>query len=247
VTADVLARRLVDRLGGRYSTALGVDVDGGPSHVERWFLAASLFGAPIPASTAQHTFRVLERAGVVRIRQVRHVPRHQLTALLDECGYARYDPRIGARLRRLSDALHDRYAGQVARISERAGTYTDLGPALDRLPGWGPTTIGLFLRELRGVWPGADPPLGAQAAWAASHLGLLDATGAGPRLDALRRLAVKAGLDVRDLETALVRLDLNHRLLRTGCAGRGDCVALPAAPPHHRRPGLLLPGRARRH
>ena len=36
---------------------------------------------------------------------------------------------------------------------------TTIAAALADLPGWGPVTVGLSLRELRGVWPGAPPPL----------------------------------------------------------------------------------------
>jgi hypothetical protein len=50
--------------------------------------------------------------------------------------------------------------------------YPQLCQALDVLPGWGPVTIQLFLRELRGAWPGAQPPLDRRAAAAARHLGL---------------------------------------------------------------------------
>jgi hypothetical protein len=31
-------------LGGRFSAELGIDVDAGDAEVERWFLAATLFG-----------------------------------------------------------------------------------------------------------------------------------------------------------------------------------------------------------
>jgi hypothetical protein len=66
--------------------------------------------------------------------------------------------------------------------------------------------VRLFLRELRGVWPGADPPLDERAAQAALALGL-------PVRDVatLRRLAARAELDVRDLEAALVRARISHR------------------------------------
>ena len=39
-----LACSVVGVLGGRFSAELGIDVDAGDAEVERWFLAATLFG-----------------------------------------------------------------------------------------------------------------------------------------------------------------------------------------------------------
>ena len=58
-----LARRVVAVLGGRYSAGLGIDVDAGEAQVERWFVAATLFGARIPARVAERTFGVLAARG----------------------------------------------------------------------------------------------------------------------------------------------------------------------------------------
>jgi hypothetical protein len=55
-----LARRVVAVLGGRYSAELGIDVDAGDAEIERWFVAATLFGARIPARVAGRTFGLLE-------------------------------------------------------------------------------------------------------------------------------------------------------------------------------------------
>ena len=55
-----LARRVVAVLGGRYSAELGIDVDASDAEVERWFLAATLFGARISARVAE---RGVRRAG----------------------------------------------------------------------------------------------------------------------------------------------------------------------------------------
>ena len=59
-----LARQAVERLGGRYSCELGIDVDAGDDQVERWALLATLFGNRISATTAANTYRTLARAGV---------------------------------------------------------------------------------------------------------------------------------------------------------------------------------------
>jgi hypothetical protein len=223
-----LARSVTGVLGGRYSTELGIDVDAGDAEVERWFLAATLFGARISAQVAEHTFGVLTRAGLARIAQARHIPWDDLVAWLDEGGYARYDFRTATRLQALSEVVEVRYDGQAALIGRRFVTYPELSAALDVLPGWGPVTIRLFLRELRGVWPGAQPPLDQRAALGARHLGLPGQDPAGPGLPQLARLAAESGLDLRDLETALVRLELTHHRHWQQCPGGHLCSVLTA-------------------
>jgi hypothetical protein len=225
-----LARRVVDTLGGRYSTELGIDVDAGDAQIERWFLAATLFGTRITAQTAERTFRVLTSVGLVRIGQARHIPHATFIGYLDQGGYARYDEQTVARLQALSEIIGERYDGQAAVIGQRHTTYPALRAALGVLPGWGPVTIQLFLRELRGVWPGAQPPLDPRAEYAARHLGLT--TPAFPGLPALTRLATDAGTDPRDLESGLVRLTLahHHRRSMSACPGGDLCAVLTSWP-----------------
>ena len=221
-----LARAAVAALGGRYSSGLGIDVDSGDAEVERWFLAATLFGTRIPATVAERTFGVLDGAGLHRVTQARHIPWEDLVALLDEGGYARYDFRTATRLQDLAEIIGERYDGQVTVISRRFPGYQGLRQALDALPGWGPVTIQLFLRELRGVWPGAQPPLDQRTAAAAHHLGLSAAGPGKPGLPALAQLAARSGLDLRDLESALVRLALAHRHRMSSCPGGPACTLL---------------------
>lgn len=216
-----LARDLVTVLGGRYSAELGIDVGAGDAEIERWFLAATLFGTRISAQVAERTFRVLIQAGLTRIAGAGQMTLDDLISLLDEGGYARYDYRTAARLRALSEVIGERYDARAAEIGRRHTSYPDLRPALAALPGWGPVTIQLFLRELRGVWPGARPPLDDRAAFAMRHLGLAD-----PSLARLTELATESGMDLRDLESALVRLALSHRRGSGSCPGGRACRAL---------------------
>ena len=217
-TRSRLARQVVDRLGGRYSAELGIDVDAGDAEVERWFLAATLFGTRIAASVAERTFGVLSRGGLTEIGQARHIPTEDLIACLDEGGYTRYDFRTADRLQALSEV-----------IGETFTTYPELRQALDVLPGWGPVTIELFLRELRGVWPGAQPPLDQRAAAATSHLGLLGP--AQPDFPRIAQLATECHLDPRDLESGLVRLTLAHHRGMASCPGGPQCSVLTASGP----------------
>ena len=227
-TKDGLARVAVAALGGRYPTALGIDVDAGDAEVERWFLAATLFGTRISASVAGRTFRVLNDAGLHRVAQARHIPWHDLVGLLDGGGYGRYDFRTATRLQDLAEVVAERYGGETAVIGRRFPRYPDLRQALDVLPGWGPVTIQLFLRELRGVWPGAQPPLDMRAAAAARHLGLAAGAPSQPDVTALARLADESRLDLRDLEGGLVRLALAHRHTMDSCPGGTACSLLAA-------------------
>lgn len=101
----------MERFGGRYSTEAGIDLDARTDAVERWALAATLFGARISASVAERTFEVLSETGIRTLADARRCDRQELIALLDRGGYARYDFRTATRLRELGDVLEQRYGG----------------------------------------------------------------------------------------------------------------------------------------
>lgn len=222
-----LVRRVVAVLGGQFSSALGIDVDAGPDQVERWALAATLFGTRISAAVAARTYHGLADAGVCTLADAGERTWEQLVALLDQGGYVRYDFRTATRLQQLGATLRDRSGGEVWPLVQGAASFEELAARLDELPGWGPVTVGLFLRELRGLVPRADPPLDPRAREAATHLGLLAAESDGAAgLAMLRRHAQQADVDVRDLEAALVRLSLAHRRTMTACPGGSSCTVL---------------------
>lgn len=204
----VAAARLVARLGGRFSTELGIDVDGGAGEVEKWFLASTLFGTRISAQIAMNTYRSLVEGGVATIHDASTRSWGDLVALLDSGGYARYDFRTATRLLELATAVADRYPKGIAALSSLADP-SGLEAELDRLPGWGSVTVRVFLRELRGVWPGAGPLLDQRAAIAAAHLGFTK-TKRPMTIQELANLAREADIDVRDLESALVRVGLRR-------------------------------------
>ena len=223
------ARRLVETLGGRFSTEAGIDVDRRPDEIERWFLLASLFGNPIPAGTVMRTHRALAAAGIRTVADVSRVTWDELVALLDQGGYVRYDFRTASRLQALASAVDERCGGRISVLVEAPADPAVVEAALDRLPGWGPTTVRIFLRELRGRWPGAQVPLDERARWGAWHLGLGPPADPVEGLAWLDALAGLAGVDPRDLEAALIRLALGHRRGRQSCPGRSDCLSWRAA------------------
>lgn len=209
------ARHVVGTLGGRFSLELGIEVDRNDGDVDRWALAATLVGDPSPASVGIRTYRLLGQAGVRTFEDVRDGDRELLLRLLHEGGYVPYGESTLSRLLALAQAVGDRYAGRLATLGERVVEPRQLERALGALPGWDPRTVGTFLCELRGVWPGAAVALDSRAARTARHVALPS------ELHGLSSLAAAAHLDVRDLEVGLVRLALAHDL--TDCPGGEEC------------------------
>jgi hypothetical protein len=209
------ARHIVETLGGRFSLELGIELDRDPAEAERWALAVTLLGNRISTPVAMRTYRVLEGAGVRTIQDAGGRSHEELVSLLDEGGYARYDERTAARLHALSAAIADCHEGRLGSLGRRVTSPSELEQTLLALPGWGPVTVRAFLRELRGVWPGADVELDGRAVLAANHLRFPSDA------HALSALARSAHLDRRDLEGALLRVCLCHDL--AGCPGGKEC------------------------
>lgn len=203
---------------------MGIDVDHGG--VERWLLGATLFGTRISSMLAVRTYRTMAEAGVHSLADVETLSWDDLVQLLDRGGYVRYDFRTATRLQRLAAVVRERYGGAIASVRTRS--LPEIRSALDALPGWGPVTVSLFLRECRGSWPFVDPPIDPHARAAALHLSLV--SGSVDPLRRLRDIADEARLDLRDLEAALVRLWMAHHSGFDRCAGGASCVALGTAP-----------------
>jgi endonuclease III len=128
----------------------------------------------------------------------------------------RYDNITSRKVQDASRKLIDEYGGDLNALHASAGDTEDLVARLLQFKGVGPATAGIFLRELRGLWPKADPPLGRLAHLAGGHLGIADPKGFW------RRRAVP-GYDFRHFEAALTRLG------RDFCR-RGRCSQAPV--PH---------------
>jgi endonuclease III len=227
-------RRLIEFLGGMYSRELGIDLSE-PDRVQifRWFLAAKLMGARISTRAALSTWREFARRGVDTPERIRQAGWDGLVAILDEGGYARYDFSTATRLLAIADDILERYRGELNVLHDRSDGPRDLEVRLMGLgKGIGPVTANIFLREMRSVWPKADPAISPLALMAARDLGL--AKGKGNPLDALRKAwaAEKArGYNFSDFEAALVRLgkDYCRKPRVTNCPMRGICPRLRPA------------------
>jgi len=213
--------RLLARYGGRFAAELGIAVAAGPGERQKWFLAAILYGARISGELAARTYRVCAARGVLTPEAVLAQGWDNLVVLLDEGGYARYDFKTATKLLNVMGALKEKYGGSIERLHEASRDYSDLEARLQELaPGIGPATANIFLRELRGVWPKAAPPLASLAQAAAEHLKLLP-PGLTPEaalqiLEDHWRAQPVPGSDFADLEAALVRLGIELRRGRRG-------------------------------
>ena len=175
----------------------------------------------IPAAVAERTFGVLSDAGLARIVQARHIPLDGFIAFLDEGGYARY----AARLKALSGIIGERYDGRAAMIGQQFSTYPALRAAPDVLPGWGPVTIQLFLRELRGVRPGRAAARPASSTPQAPRPPRPRPGPAPAAFLRLARLATSFYTGRQDLESGLVRLALADHRRGWAYARAGTCAS----------------------
>jgi len=204
---------------GRFAAELGIDLHAGPEARQQWFLAAILYGARISGRLAARTYSVFAARKLYTPEAILAQGWDNLVILLDEGGYARYDFKTATKLLRVMSTLKEAYQGSLERLHDLSGSYADLESRLRGLgAGIGPTTVNIFLRELRGIWARATPPLSPLAQGAGERLGLFP-SGLTPEaaLEALT-LAWQAqpepGYDLADLEAALVRLGLSLRRRR---------------------------------
>jgi len=142
-----------------------------------------------------------------------------LVAILDAGGYVRYDYKTATKLLEVCAALLRDYGGSLDTLHDAAADPSDLENRLKALgKGIGDTTVAIFLRELRGVWNKAQPPLSPLALDAAKSLGYLRpaAKNADRALARLQQLWADDGQPARGFpafESALVREGLLVRRL----------------------------------
>ena len=209
---------LVKSRGGRYASELGIDL-AAPDAGERfrWFLAAVLYGTRISESLARRTWHEFAARGVLTPARVAAAGWEGLVAILDAGGYVRYDYKTATKLLEMCASLTRDYRGSLDVLHDSAADPRDLEKRLKALGnGIGDTTVGIFLRELRGIWPRAKPPLSPLALAAAKALGYTtpatdDADRAPVRLQKVWTAAGQPASAFAEFEAALVREGLRLR------------------------------------
>ncbi len=210
------ARAIVHEFGHRYSEDLGIDLRAGDENeVFKWFVASVLFGARISEKIAVKTYEIFEKEGILTPTGIIETGWDGLVQLLDSGGYTRYDFKTATKLLDIMGALIEKYGGRLSETHRLASDPRDLEGRLKELgKGIGDVTIGIFLRELRGIWEKADPLPQPLAVLAARKLGFTklrarDQAENARILKDLKRVWFRnyvEGKDFADFETALVRL-----------------------------------------
>jgi hypothetical protein len=141
--------------------------------------------------------------------------------VLGRGGYKRYDFRTADKLLRVSHTLLQEYAGDLNTLHRVAADASDLERRIKGLgKGIGDVTVNIFLREMRCIWPKAQPILSEGTVQAAKALEFVqDNLSDKPRiLQMLKAASRNDGMrpeDFREFETALVRYCATLRRKRT--------------------------------
>ena len=211
--SNTVIKALVKHLGGGYSQALNIQLKGAREpEIFKWFLASFLYGARISEALASRTYLEFERCKVLTPKKIQDTGWDGLVEILDAGGYVRYDFSTATKLLAVSGDLIEQYDGRLSNVHAASQDPADLEVRLQNIgKGIGPVTANIFLRELRGIWPKAEPLLSGPVIMAAKHLGLLDRRlRKGQRmLEILKQRWQKGrpgGHTFVDFEAALVRL-----------------------------------------
>lgn len=232
----------MSRLGGRFSTALGIRLSSrDPGELFKWFLASVLFGARISASIVTNTYREFEQAGVLSPDAVLKTGWDGLVEILDRGGYVRYDFKTATKLLDVCRALQERYGGDLNALHAQAADPKDLEDRLKAVAkGIGDVTVNIFLREMRGTWQKAEPLPTELVIRAARNRDIVP-RGLNDRekiLGILKKKWTDAGMkprDFPDFEASLVRLgkDFCRKAACNRCPLQEDCRhGHPACPLH---------------
>ena len=188
-------------------------------------MASVLFGTRISESIVIRTYREFARRGILSCARILETGWGGLVEVLDAGGYVRYDEKTATKLLRIAEELQCHYHGDLTQLHEEAQGPRDLEAKLQALPGVGPVTVNIFLRELRGIWAKADPLPSDLALLAARNLGLVRSQDRAQALAELKEALPEAGPDFADFESALVRLAKGwcRKGRHKGCPMEGLC------------------------
>ena len=189
-----------------YSQELGLDLTKEKDRF-KWFLASVLFAKRISSQIAKKTYKEFEKEDIVTPESILEAGWDKLVEVLDSGGYVRYDFSTASKLLEIAASLKQNY-GSLEDLYARAKDSKDLERKLLEFKGVGPSTVNIFLRELKGIWGKAKPQFSPIARDVASKLGLS-----------------QEELEFSPVESALVRIGLEFCKSRrcSSCPVREEC------------------------
>lgn len=203
-------RKLIEVFPQTYSEELGIDLKSRrSSEIFKWFLASVLFGARINETIAKNTYKTFLRHGITTPQAIQKASWDRMIGIMGEGGYVRYDGKTTRKLWDITKKLLEEY-GRIENIYN-ADT-KDVESRLQEFSGIGPTTVNIFLRELRDIWS-VDPLPSIFTIHAARCLKLVKSRSPADALKELKviwkRNKVK-NKTFANFETALLRLGKDY-------------------------------------
>lgn len=166
-------KKLLEEFPKTYSEELGIDLESRkPKEIFKWFLASILFGARISETIAKNTYKTFVKHKILTPQEIQDASWYEMIDIMGEGGYVRYDGKTTDTLKNISKKLLDEYDGNLNNLYEIAENSEDIEEKLQEFKGIGAITINIFLRELRVVWPRADPRLSKFVKLAMKNLGI---------------------------------------------------------------------------
>lgn len=222
---------LVEKFGQRYSEILGISLSKGEdAEIFKWFLASTLFGAPITETAVIKTFKCFQKYDVLKPKRILEIGWNGLVKILDEGSYTRYDFKTADKLLEVIENLMAGYNGSLTLLYDEASDVHDLEKKLKGLgKGVGDVTVRIFLRELRDVWEKADPKPTDLIVLSAKKLGILKKGTVENTLKQLKDFWLKnkvEGKSFINFETALLRVgkDFCRKRKCASCLFRNECL-----------------------
>lgn len=225
---ELLISKLIDKLGDKFSSSLGIDLfSQRGEEVFKWFLVSIFFGTRISETIAVKTYKEFKKEGVVCVDKILATGWDGLVSILDRGGYVRYDFKTATKLLEVMGNLKANYRGDLNFLHQLSSDSKDLEKRIQSLgKGIGKVTTGIFLRELREIWKKANPLLTPLVFISAKNLGLVK-----KEENALKELKfvweqskIKKG-DFVNFEAALLRLgrDFCRRRKCKTCVMKKQC------------------------
>ena len=222
---------LTSNFGQKYSEILGINLSSRDEReIFKWFFASVLFGAPITETAVIKTYKCFEKRKALAPQKTLEIGWDGLVEILDEGSYTRYDFKTADKLLEVMGNLVTRYHGNLNLLHEKAADSSDLEKRLKELgKGIGDITVGIFLRELRGIWKKADPKPTPLVVLAAKNLGITKKERPQEALRELKGFWTENKINEKDFvnfETALLRIgkDFCRKMKCEECELRRFCT-----------------------